>query len=886
MTDERHSPERFLKQITEEERLAELGKLKIYFGAAPGVGKTYTMLQDALSKHAQGLDVVVGIAESHGRKEIENLLKNFEIIPRGTVIYRDKTLLEFDLDAALKRNPGLILIDEMAHTNVPGLRHPKRWQDIKEILDRGIDVYTTLNVQHIESINDDVTQIIGNKIRETIPDSMIEIADTIELVDLPAEDLLKRLQEGKVYFPAQAELAASHFFRRDKLTALRELALRITAERVGAQVLLYREGEGIQSIWTSQEKILVCVGSGTEALKLIRTAKRIATNLHSEWIALHVETPKLSLSKVQRNNAIKNLRFAEQLGAETRIIAGVDLIKEVMNCAREQNVTQIVVGKIVKSRLKNLFFKDFADEIVRQSGEIDVYVVTGPIENVSVRTPVEKQPFAWKVYAATIGVVATATLFNFVLYPSIAVSNLIMVYLLAITIVALFGRIGPSILASILSVIAYGYFFVSPSYQFMISDIQYFFTLLAMLLIALVISNLTILRRRQADSSYFTEHQTSILHTLSRRLASTRGIDKILEISVKYLGEIFRCEVLALRPDYIQLVIHARYQTDQIMLNEKEQSVAQWVYELGQKAGLGTDTLSFSEALYLPLLTTKGSIAVLRIKPLNAELLFTPEQMRLLESCAHQIVLALEADRIETRDRKSELKAAIDRVRSQLLHDISHDLRAPLIAAMGTLNTFIEGKAKISAKEIRQLCFDSYSELEKLSRLMNNFLQITYLENQSIMFEKEFLALDALVDLAIHSISYDIEERTINVNIPDEMPKIPVDSTLLVDVLRNLLDNAVKFSASNTTIEILAIQEKEKVIMRIKDQGPGIVPDEKDKLFEKFYRGRKITTERGLGLGLAICKKIIKAHGGEIWAENSPEGGAVFCFSLPYGEAV
>src|SRR3990167_559831 len=455
MTDERYSPEKFLKQITEEERQSKLGKLKIYFGAAPGVGKTYTMLHDALSKHMQGLDVVVGIAESHCRKEIESLLKNFEIIPRRTVIYRDKNLLEFDLDAALKRNPGLILIDEMAHTNVPGLRHQKRWQDIKEILDRGIDVYTTVNVQHIESVNDDVAKIIGSKIHETIPDSMIEIADTIALVDLPAEDLLKRLQEGKVYFPAQAEIAVSHFFRRDKLTALRELALRITAERVGAQVLLYREGEGTESILPSHEKILVCVGAGSESLKLIRTAKRIATKMRTEWIALHIDTPKLGLSKEERNNAIKNLHFAEQLGAETRIIAGVDIIKEIMNCAHQQNVTQIVVGKIIKSRWKHLFSKDLADEIVSHSGEIDVYVVTYPVVSLTAKTPALKEPIAWKIYSITVGVVAVATIFNLALYPAIAVSNLIMVYLLAITIVSLFGRIGPSILGSILCVLSY-----------------------------------------------------------------------------------------------------------------------------------------------------------------------------------------------------------------------------------------------------------------------------------------------------------------------------------------------------------------------------------------------------------------------------------------------
>lgn len=880
MRDDRQSPEKFLEQLHAEERQSKMGKLKIYFGAAPGVGKTYTMLQDAFTKLKQGLDVVVGVAESHGRKEIDTLLNNFETIPRRTVLYRDRELIEFDLDGALKRNPGLILMDEMAHTNVPGLRHAKRWQDIKEILDRGIDVYTTLNVQHIESINDDVTQIIGIKIRETIPDSMLEIADTIELVDLPAEDLLKRLQEGKVYFPVLAELAAEHFFRRDRLTALRELALRITAERVGAQVLLFRKGEGIETIWPSQEKIMVCIGPGSEALKLIRTAKRIATNTHMEWMALHIEVPKLRISKEERNSAIKNLRFAEKLGAETRIVAAVDMVKEIIHVAREQNVTQIIIGKKIRSRWRPLFLRDLADEIVRNSGEIDIYVVTGPVDCIPSHQKKIKEPHSWKLYLATLGITGTATLFNVMLYPVIASSNIMMVFLLAITIVALFGRIGPSILASMVSVAAYGFFFVAPSYQFMLSDLQYFFTLLVMLLVALVISNLAILTRRQAESSYFTEHQTSILHTLSRKLSSTRGIDKILETGVKYIGETFHCQVLALRPGNMELSIRARYKTDQL-LSEKELSVAKWVYELGQKAGLGTDTLAFSDALYLPLMATKDSIAVLRIQPEKPDILFSPEEMRLLESCAHQLALTLEADRIADRDRKSELKAAINRERSQLLQDISHDLRTPLISAMGLLDTVLDEPVKINTKEKKLLCKASYLELEKLSRLINNFLQITYLEGHAIKIEKETVALTDLINRAMSSLKNELVDRNLVMIIPEALAKCVVDPALLTDVIKNLLENALKFTPSNTVITITALQEKEKMIVCIKDQGPGIMHDEKEKLFEKFYRGSKVTAEHGVGLGLAISQKIIHAHGGEMWAENIVEGGAAFYFSVP-----
>lgn len=857
-----------------------MGKLKIYFGAAPGVGKTYSMLQDACAKLKQGLDVIVGVAESHGRKEIDGLLNYFEITPRRTVIYRDKELVEFDLDAALKRNLALILIDEMAHTNVPGLRHSKRWQDIKEILDRGIDVYTTLNVQHVESINDDVTQIIGIKIRETIPDSMLEIAETIELVDLPAEDLLKRLQDGKVYFPAMAELAVENFFRRDKLTALRELALRITAERVGAQVLLFRKGEGIETIWPSQEKVMVCIGSDSGSLKLIRTAKRIAKNTHMEWIALHVEVPKLRISKEARNSAIKNLRFAERLGAETRIISVLDIVKEIMHVAREQNVTQIIVGKKIRSRWRTFFLKDLADEIVRHSAEIDVYVVTELADAMPTQIKKDTNPFSWKLYLATLVITGAATAFNVLLSPAIANSNIMMVFLLAITTVALFGRIGLSILASVLSVVAYGFFFISPTYQFMASDLQYFFTLLVMLLVAFVISNLAILTRRQAESSYFTEHQTSILHKLSRKLSSTRGVDKILETGVQYIGEIFHCEVLALRPHNFELSIRARYKTDQL-LSEKELGVAKWVFELGQKAGLGTDTLAFSDALYLPLLATKEAIAVLRIKPEKADVLFSPEEMRLLESCAHQLALTMEADRIADRDRKSELKAAINRERSQLLQDISHDLHIPLISAMGSLNTVLEEPIKISTKEKKYLCESSYIQLEKLSRLINNFLQITYLEGHEIKIEKKEVVILDLINSAMASLKNTLHERTIIIMLSDDAMKIFVDRNMLIEVIKNLLENAVKFTPSHTSITVSASQEKERIIVCIKDEGPGIIQNEKEKLFEKFYRGSKVTAEHGVGLGLAISQKIIQAHGGEMWAENIVGSGAAFYFSLP-----
>lgn len=877
---QRPSPEKLLLRAKKEEQQSQRGKLKIYLGAAPGVGKTYTMLEDALAKRAQGLDIVVGIVESHGRKEVENFLHKLDILPRQKVSYHGQEITEFDLDGVFKRNPAVILIDEMAHTNVPGLRHAKRWQDIKEILDRGIDVYTTLNVQHIESLNDIVTQIIHTRIKETVPDSMIELADSVELVDLPAEDLLKRLEEGKIYIPQQVSLASEHFFRRGNLSALRELALRVTAERVGEQVLSYRQGQGIQFIWPTKEKLLVCVGADTNASKLIRAAKRLAETLHAEWVAVHIDT---GMSQEKRNLAIQHLRLAEQLGAQTRILSGMDLTKEIINCARDNNITKIVLGKHLRPFWKNILRDSLTDRVVRHSGEIDIYMITYEVTQVNQPKPATptKRIIPWGTYAFAIGIVALTTLIGFLLAQFLHATNIIMLYFITITIVALFGRLGPSVLASILSVVAYDYFFINPTHHLFINDSRHFLTLLVMLLVAQTISHLTILLRRQAEAAHLAEQRTSTLHALSRQLASTRGVDKLLDSAVTYIASVFNSEVLALLYENNQLLVSSGYGS-KLMLNEKEQSVAQWVFDLGQIAGLGTDTLPFSDALYVPLLSSKKSIGVLRVHPINPEQLFTPEQTHLLEACANQVALAIEVDRLHEQSKESELQSETDRVRGALLESVSHDLRTPLAAAMGSASTLMEIGNELDVRTIKKLAADIYYELEELNRLINNLLQISYLEAESVHLEREEYPINEIINIILNTAGKKLEKNRITVNMPENLPNIPIDKTLIQDVFTNLIDNAIKFTPKNSKIEISAKVTYDQVVVSIEDQGPGIASDEVDKLFEKFYRGRLLTSERGLGLGLAICRSIIEAHGGKIWAENRKNGhGAVFRFALP-----
>ncbi|WP_058533440.1 sensor histidine kinase [Legionella saoudiensis] len=874
MPQSRPNPDHLLQRITEEERQEHHGKLKIYLGASPGVGKTHEMLHDAYEKKQQGLDVVIGIAESHGREEIESFLHNFEIIPRKPVPYREKTYDEFDLDAALQRHPGLILVDELAHTNTPGLRHAKRWQDIKELLERGIDVYTTLNIQHIESLKDDVAQIIHAPIIETVPDSMIERADTIELVDLPPEDLLKRLQEGKIYIPQQAEFAREHFFRKGNLIALRELALRVTAERVGSDVLWYRHGEGVKEIWPIKDKILVCVGPNPETMKLIRAAKKLATHLQAEWVAVYIDIPQKNSGA--RGQAIKNLRLAELLGAQTHVLSGFDIVKEILRFAHEQNITQIMIWKHIRTRIRDWFYRNLTDEIVRQSGDIDIYIITGhnsKSASPKTKAPLRKRP--WKVYGLAVVVLPLITLFNFALEPYLDTVNLIMIYLLGVTFISLCGRRGPALFASLFSVIMCDYFFISPRYSFAISDIQFFITLIIMLVVSQTISYLTILLRHQEESSRFTQHQTTALYAFSRQLIRSRSIKKLLNFGVEYIAHTFDSDVMALMPKKNQLAVQVSFPAS-MRLDAKEQSIAQWVFDMGQPAGMGTDTLSLSKALYLPLASASGVIGVLRVQSKDQQL-FTPEQRGLLDSYVNQMSLALEIDLLHEKNRKKELEMERDRARISLLTSIYHDLSFPLKSVTNVINGLKNNrKAKLSVIESNM-----DHEINKLNHLNNNLYQMICLETEGVNLKKALCSLEEIIEAALKISSELFEKRPIKLTIPEHMPLINVDAQYIQEVLMHLLDNAIKFSDPKSQIRLSAQITTINLIVSIENMGLEIDAAEQDELFKKFYRSKEALEEHGLGLGLSICEKIISAHQGTIWVENLPSKGAVFRFALP-----
>ncbi|HLF66043.1 MAG TPA: DUF4118 domain-containing protein [Gammaproteobacteria bacterium] len=631
----RPNPDQLLLTVQKEQQRDARGKLKIYLGAAPGVGKTYSMLQDAYERRQDGLDVVLGIIESHGRVEIEALIEKFEMIPKATHEYHGKLLSELDLNAILKRNPGLVLIDELAHTNIPGLRHDKRWQDIEEALAHGIDVYTTLNVQHIESLNDIIADITQIHIRETVPDSLLDSADSLELVDLSPDELLIRLAEGKVYFPAQAEIAKENFFKIGNLIALRELALRVAAKYAGSKVISYRQEQGIHSVWPTQEKILACIGYNSNAMKIIREARRMADTMQTDLFVVFVDSPRITTSHAQRDEAIHYLRFAEQLGAQTRILTGLDIVSSIMEFARSQNITQIVIGKKNRPWWKRILHRNVTDELIRKSEEIDVYVITETLTSTNhIQTTPSKKKVSWKTYGIAIALLALATGINFILFPFLAASDLIMIYMLATTLVALQGERDPAILASILSVIIYDFCFVPPLYSFTVANIHYLLTLLVMLVVSQIISYLTVLSRRQAEIAHEAEYYTSALYTLSHKLARTRGSQPLLEIGTQTIADVFDCKADILLSD-----------VDKTTLSDKEKGIAQWVYDLRKNAGWGTHTLSYLDALYVPMIASQSVVGVLRISPHHRDRFYTPDQMRLLESFTHQIALAFEVDK-------------------------------------------------------------------------------------------------------------------------------------------------------------------------------------------------------------------------------------------------
>ena len=884
MTSLRPDPDALLARVQEEDVRAKRGKLKVFLGACAGVGKTYAMCEAARTRASGGDDVVAGIVETHGRKETALVLLGLDILPKKIIEYQNVKLEEFDLDAALARKPQWILVDELAHTNAPECRHNKRWQDVKELRDNGINVFTTVNIQHIESLNDIVAQITGVIVRETVPDSVLEDADEIEVIDLPPVDLLKRLAEGKVYFPQQAERARQNFFKEGKLAALRELSLRFTAEKVNRQVQSLHTGQAGAPAWHTKERILVCVGPSPSSARLVRAAKRLAESLRGDWIALHIETPAtLSASQEQKDRVVENLRLAEKLGAQTATVSGEKVVEETVDFARSRNVTKIVVGKPVHSRWRHMFLGSVVDDLIRLSADMDVYVIRGESDNAKPLPKLSDVPrtSSARDYLESMAVVALATALNYLLFRRMELTNLVMVYLLGVVFVACRSKRGPSILASVLSVLAFDFFFVEPRFSFAVTDTQYIPTFSAMLLVALVISTLTVRVRLAADSARVRERRISALHGLSRKLASSLGVETLLESAVAHIAEVFDCQVVALLPDARgKLVIRAGKESD-FAINPREQSVAQWAFDLGQIAGMGTDTLPSAEALYVPLLGAQGPVGALGVRPRNREQLLVSDQLRLLESFANQTALALERDRLADEGQHQAVEIETERLRGSLLSSVSHDLRTPLTSIGGAASSLLEQGDSLAPETRKELLQTIHDEAERLGRQVSNLLEMTKLEAGHLKVAKEPQPLEETLGAALNRLTKLLAGRPVRLNLPPELPMVPIDAVLIEQVFFNLCENAVKYTPKDTPLDISARRASDAIVVEIADRGPGFSEGDEERVFDKFYRGASPRTAPGTGLGLAICKGIVRAHGGKIEAENRDGGGAVFRFTLP-----
>ncbi|WP_049292512.1 two-component system sensor histidine kinase KdpD [Franconibacter helveticus] len=881
MTEEpmRPDPDRLLSQANHRTR----GKLKIFFGACAGVGKTYAMLQEAQRLRQQGLDILVGVVETHGRQETAALLEGLAIQPLKRIQHRSRTVQEFDLDAALARRPALILMDELAHSNAPGSRHPKRWQDVDELLNAGIDVFTTVNVQHLESLNDVVGGVTGIQVRETVPDPFFDAADEVVLVDLPPDDLRQRLHEGKVYIAGQAERAIEHFFRKGNLIALRELALRRTADRVDEQMRVWRDNQGLEKVWHTRDAILLCIGHGSGNEKLVRTAARLAAKLGSVWHAVYVETPRLHrLPEKSRRAILSALRLAQELGAETATLAEAEEEKALLRYAREHNLGKMIIGR--RHRRRGWWRETFAERLARHAPDLDVLIVA--LDDKPLASTVKTQdgrPFKdkWRVQIrGCIVALLLCTLITLVANQWLSAfdaANLVMVYLLGVVMVALFYGRWPSVLATVINVVSFDLFFIAPRGTLAVSDVQYLLTFAVMLTVGLIIGNLTAGVRYQARIARYREQRTRHLYEMSKALAVGRSAQDIAVTSGRFIESTFHARSLLLLPDAQGKLAPP---VESAGISAWDEAIARWSFDNGLPAGAGTDTLPGVPYQILPLRTAQKTLGLLVVEPSSLRQLMIPEQQRLLETFTLLMASALERLWLTESEEQARMASEREQLRNSLLAALSHDLRTPLTVLFGqaeilTLDLASEGsKHAPQASAIRQHVLNT-------TRLVNNLLDMARIQSGGFSLRKEWLTLEEVVGSALNMLEPGLGGRHIELTLPDPLMLIYVDGALLERVLINLLENAVKYAGPAARIGVRAGRRDEQLALEVWDSGPGIPPGQEAAIFAKFARGNKESAIPGVGLGLAICQAIVEVHGGFIYAENRPEGGASFHVLLP-----
>lgn len=879
MTEVRPDPDQLLSQIQHEAAKAQRGKLKIFFGASAGVGKTYAMLAAARQQQSQGLDVLVGVVETHGRKDTEAMAAGLERLPLQEMPYRDQVLYEFNLDEALRRKPALILMDELAHSNVSGARHPKRWQDVEELLVAGIDVYGTINVQHLDSLNDVVSGITGIRVWETVPDRFFDSADEVILVDLPPDELLQRLKEGKVYLPQQAERAIRNFFRKGNLIALRELALRRTADRVDEDMLAYRRKQAVPALWPTRESLLVCVGPDAGGERVVRSGARLANQWNIPWHAIYVETPALQrLPGAARERIFKTLSLAEELGAETATLAGNDGAAVAVKYLQDHNLSKVVVGR--GRRVQWSFWHvGFVSRLCRLAPDLDVILIA---RNAAVSPAEEAREVprsglgpAWPSYLLSALVCAAMTLLATPLHAYFDLANIVMLFLVAVVVVALWLGRGPAVLASLLSVAAFDFFFVPPRLSFAVSDVQYLMTFFIMLLVGLLVGQLTAGLKYQARVATRREDRVRALYEFSRDLSGALQVEQISDICTRFLEGEFQARgtlLLSDAQDHLQAPANTAIDV----------GIAQWAFDHEEGAGRGTNTLPGSPILYLPLKAPMRVRGVLAIESSHPGRVLSPEQRRSLDTMARLISIALERVHYVEVAQVTTVEMESERMRNSLLSAISHDLRTPLSALVGLAESMSMTKPPLSPAQ-QEVAGAMREEALRMNALVNNLLDMARLQAGKIQLNRQWQPLEEIVGSALHDMDGVLGQRPLVIALGDDLPLLHLDGVLLGRVFCNLLENAVKYTPAHTPIEIGATVLSDQVEVWVADEGPGLPPGKEEAIFNKFERGQKEGTMPGVGLGLAICRAIVQAHGGTIRGENRHPRGARFVMTFPRG---
>ncbi|AFM40932.1 osmosensitive K+ channel histidine kinase [Desulfosporosinus acidiphilus SJ4] len=872
------------------------GKLTVFLGAVAGVGKTYAMLEAAKERLSEGTDVVIGFVETHGSLETETVLKGIPYISSKTQEFLGKLVQEMDLEVLLERHPQLVVVDELAHTNIPGSRHRKRYQDVEELLASGIDVYTTLNIQHLESLNDVVAQITGVTVSETVPDRILEIASQIQMVDITPDELIQRLKEGKVNVPGVAAEAIEKFFRPGNINALREMSLRYTAKRVDCQMESYMRNHGIAGPWPSGEKVMVCVSGNPFSTKLIRTAKRMAARQNAEWLAVHVVLPgEMQKNENEKDLMEENLRMAEKLGAEIVTPHGDDIVEELLTLARKRNVSQIIIGKPERARFQELFHGSVVDKVIRRSHGISVHVISGrknaadrkretiaEDNNTSLGHLSRRQRYSATPYLMSVLMMSALTVAVSPIETFLGPVNIPMLYLLPVLLTAArWGRL-PALITAGMGVIIFDYFFVPPFYTLHVDDFRYVISFVILMIAGIVTGTLSGRLTDQINYSRQREQQVSALYSLSRDLTAVDKLERILDSIARKIGETLDGQVVLLLPDERNnLVLSQSSSTDHFM-TESEMNVASWVYERGQKAGRGTETLRSAKALYLPLITEQGTHGVLGICFFHQNDIVSPQQIRFLDAFAGLAALAINRIKLADEARQAHALAESERLRTALFNSLSHDLRTPLSSIIGAATGLLEDEDVVYSPDARHDLLQTILQgAERMNRFVNNLLDMARLESGMLKLHKDWCDIQDIIGVAINRLDIVLAKRLLDINIPAGLPLVQADYALIEQVIVNLLDNAVKYSEPVSKIVISVKQVGQNLEISVANRGNPIPETDLSKVFDKFYRLTSPLQVSGSGLGLSICKGIIESHNGDIWAENNELGGVTIIFTLP-----